>query len=200
MRGNHHPPTSCFEDDFEAIDCLGKWVVGGRQAEGINTADCEQRGGSITGHLFKFSFTEITLTPDDELFDFADDLLFEFDMEVRVSSTGGAPGAFYGQSGVGFAFYNAEGDRIGHVSYTAATTSFPFDFAGNDATAAVIPIAANVNRAYSLTAEEILAHIAVDDDVASVGMTFRTYSSTRPIPSVEAELWIDNVRVTSGSD
>lgn len=191
-------PNVLFEDDFEADDCLGQWIVGGRQLEGVNIANCEERGESTRGHLFKSSFTEITLTPDVEPFPFSDDLVFNFDMEVRVTSTGGVPSAFYGQSSVGFAFYNAEGDLVGNVSYSAATTSFPYDSALNDSSAGAIPIATNVDRSYSLTVKEILSHIAIDDSVASVGMAFRTYSSTRPNPSVEAELWIDNIRVTSG--
>ncbi|NBB87554.1 MAG: hypothetical protein GVY12_15215 [Bacteroidetes bacterium] len=185
-----------FADAFEETNCLGKWIVGGRQQEGINTANCEERNGSVMGHLFKFSFTEITLAPDLDPFLFSSSLVFNFDMEVRVSSTGGAPSNFYGSSGVRFDFYDAEGTVLGSVFYIAATTSFPFQDAADDPTRGAVQIAAGSLRSHSLTAEEILSHVDIAEDaIATVRMSFRAYSSTRPNPRVEAELWVDNVRV-----
>ncbi len=185
-----------FSDDFEEPDCLGKWTVGGRQLEGTNIANCVIRNGSTVGHLFKFSFTEINLVPADGPFTFSNDLIFDFDMEVRVSSSGGAPSNYYGKSAVFFNFRNSEDALLGSVSYIAATTQYPFDSVAADPTRATVQVAENVSTHYSLSAAEILSHIDIDStEIASVEIMFNTYSSTRPNPYVEAELWIDNVRV-----
>jgi hypothetical protein len=190
-------PEGVFTDDFEATDCLGKWTVGGRRQEGTNTADCQVRNESTMGHLFKFSFTEITLSPDQGGFSFSSDLSFSFDMEVRVASTGGAPSAFYGSSGVRFDFLDAEGAFLGSVSYVAATTSFPFEQAADDSTRAAVQIVAGALRSHTLSMDEVLSHIELEpQDITTVEISFRTYSSTRPNPRVEAELWVDNVSVT----
>ena len=190
-------PEKLFVDDFEDVDCLNNWVVGGRQLEGTNIANCEMRDGSVRGHLLKVSFTEITLTPGYGNFPFSDSLTFEFDMEVRVSSTGGAPSAYYGQSGAIFTFYNTESTPIGGVSYIAATTQFPFDNVKDNPISAAVPVAENVNAHYVLGVEEILSYIDIDKtEIATVGISFNTYSSTRPSPYVETELWIDNVIVS----
>ncbi len=121
----------------------------------------------------------------------------KFEMEVRVSSTGAAPSNYYGKSGVDFNFNDSEGAFLGRVSFLAATTQYPFDNVATDPNRAAIQVVENVNRYYLLSVEEILSHINIDEtEIAIVEMTFKTYSSTRPNPYVEAELWIDNVSVS----
>lgn len=193
----NNDPTVLFSDDFEGDPCLDKWVVGGRQAEGTNTADCVIRGDSKRGHLFKSSFTEINLVPNPAPFDFVAGLTFKVDLEVRVSSSGPVPNTqYYGMAEMRFMFRNANGDIIGHVRYAAATTSLPFDDDGADPTRAAIALTPGVSTSHSLTVEDMLSHITIDEnEIATVDMKFNTYSSTRPQPSVEAELWIDNFQV-----
>lgn len=189
--------VALFYDDFENADCLNKWTVGGRQQEGTNIADCEIRNESTMGHLFKYSFTEINFTPAVGAFEFSENLNFEFDMEVRVSSSGSAPSNYYGKSGAEFRFYDSEDNLLGIVSYIAATTQYPFDHDAADPTRASIELTQNNITKLSLSVEDILSNIVIDEtQIAVVGMTFNTYSSTRPIPYVEAELWIDNVIVS----
>lgn len=189
-------PGCVFADNFENENCLQKWTVGGRQQAGTNIADCVDRNGSIVGHLFKFSFTEITITPGYGLFPFSTYLQFNFEMEVQVSSTGGSPKEFYGKSGVDFIFYDNIGNSLGVVSYIAATTSYPFDYAASIPNRAAIQVAEGVNASYSLSVNEILSNIEIDrTKIATVKMNFYAYSSTHPNPYVEAELWLDNVFV-----
>jgi hypothetical protein len=117
-------------------------------------------------------------------------------MEVRASSTSGFPSNYYGCSGAYFQFYNSEDDLLGTVAYIAATTQYPFDIVGDDPTSAAIQVGQNVSSHYSLTMEELLSQIDIDEtDIATVNLIFQTYSSTRPNPYVEAELWVDNVIV-----
>ena len=66
-----------FTDDFEGTDCLNKWVVGGRQLA-TSTATCVERNGSTKAHLYKYSFSEITLTPVSSPFQFSNNLQFDF--------------------------------------------------------------------------------------------------------------------------
>jgi hypothetical protein len=199
--GNDKPTSSelnvIFQDDFEGSDCLGKWVVGGRRAEGTNTANCVEAGSSTKGHLFKSSYTEINLAPAGTPWLYSNDLVFQFDLRVQVSSTGGAPSNYFGQAGVFFYFISGS-QQIGDVSYVAATTSFPFDQAASNPARAAVPIPVTRDSSYSLTVDEILSHIPSIDRsaITQMGMYFSVYSSTRPIPYVNGELWIDNVKVT----
>jgi hypothetical protein len=183
-----------FADEFESSNCLDRWTVGGRQQAGVNTANCVTRHGSTMGHLYKESFTEITLAPVDGPFAFSRDLVFSFDMEVRVYSSGGAPSNYYCKSGVDFEFRDAQGAVLARVSYLAASTSYPFDQAAVSTTTATTAVAPNVNTHYSLALPELLAQVEIDETtIASVGMQFTTYSSTYPTPYTQAELWVDNV-------
>lgn len=192
--------VALFHDDFENADCLSKWTVGGRQQEGTNTADCEIRNNSVKGHLFKFSFTEINLTPATGTFNYSEDLSFEFEMEVRASSTGVAPSNYYGLSGVSFSFYDSDENLLGWVGYITATTQYPFNNVAADPTKAYIETTENIATGHLLSVDDILSNIDIDEiQISTVGILFNTYSSTRPIPSVEAELWIDNV-IVLGSD
>ena len=185
-----------FEDDFEGSPCLNKWTIGGRQQEGTNTANCVLRNNSMKGHLYKSSFTEITLSPTYGPFVFSNNLTFNFDMEVRVYSESGAPINYYGKAGVDFSFKDYGGNTLGKVSYIAATTTYPFDNAAADPTYAAIQVSSNVGTSYSISAGEMLSYINVDkSEIAKVQMTFYVYSSTRPFPYVEGELWIDNIIV-----
>lgn len=194
-------PRVVFEDDFEGNGCLAKWTVGGRRQEGENTADCVERDSSICGHLYKSSFTEITLSPTGGPWPYSESLLFTYDFRVRVYSSGGAPSNYYGRAGVEYQFM--ENDIvIGRVGYIAATTSYPFDQVAGDTAAAFIAIPTDTDLSYSLTVDEILSHVPKIDRsrITGVVMILRVYSSTRPLPYVNGELWIDNIVVTAGSE
>jgi len=183
-----------FRDNFEGGLCLDAWTVGGRQAEGVNIADCVHRDGSVKGHLFKSSFTEINIRPATGGFPYSDELTFDFDLEVRVSSAAGFPPAYYGLAGVRFIFTDAGGNSLGHVRYIAATTSFPFTTTTTTDAVALTP---GIVSRHSVIAADLLGRITLDDAaIDSVVLLFETYSSTRPSPYVEAELWIDDVRVS----
>lgn len=186
-----------FEDSFEAATCLDNWVIGGRQAEGANIADCAVQRESTRGHLFKTSITEVTLAPEMEQFPFSRELTFNFDLELRSFSTEGAPSNFYGSTGVGFDFLSADLQPLGSVSYMSATTPFPFESMADDSTMHAVEVAEDRVHSFSLTAEELLSHVSIDESaIAYVSMRLWAYSSTRPFPTIEAELWIDNVRIT----
>lgn len=179
---------SNFSDDFESG--LSNWTIGGRQLEGTNIADTVQRNGSTVGHLFKFSFTEITL---ERTFDFDATEVFNFEMEVAVSSTTPPAPEFYGQSGVRIFFLDSAGETLGGVEYGAATTNFIFDLFDSDPTRQVNEVAAGIFASYSLSTMELLSQITIDEsEIVETLIQFRTYSSTRPNPSVTAELWVDN--------
>ena len=185
-----------FADDFESSGCLDKWIVGGRQAEGTNIADCVRRSGSTFGHLHKFSFTEITLSPDYGSFPYTDSLQFAFTMAAQTSSSGGAPSNYYGQGGVSFAFLGA-GGSVGSVHFISATTNYPFDQAASNPAHAAIRVNESVNTSYSLSVHDLLEYISVDvGSITSVSMMFFAYSSTRPYPYVYCDVWIDDVLVT----
>jgi len=54
-----------------------------------------------------------------------------------------------------------------------------------------------MKRSNRLEVEDMISLIEIDESkIDNVVMFFKTYSSTRPNPFVEAELWIDNVVVT----
>jgi hypothetical protein len=60
----------------------------------------------------------------------------------------------------------------------------------------VVGITKNSLKHYSLGIDDILANILIDtSQIGSVEMRFRIYSSTRPYPSVTAELWVDAVNL-----
>jgi hypothetical protein len=118
-------------------------------------------------------------------------------MEVRVSSTGGAPSNYYGKSGIYFSFINSDAVSIGSVQYIAATTQYPFEAYSDDPTIAAVQVDENINTHYRLTIDEILSHIDIDEaEINNVQIMLQTYSSTYPNPYVEAELWIDNIIVS----
>ena len=185
-----------FEDDFEEADCFKKWIVGGRQQAGINTAECvKEQNGNKRGHLFKTSFTEINITPN-KTFEFSKLLIFNFDMEVRVSSSNPPSSEYYGKAGVSFNFYNSTDKFLGSVSYIAATTNHPFVSVKNDPKRAAVKIPENINKKYSLQINQILKHIDINEkDIKYVRIYFLTYSSTYPLPYVSASLWVDNVKI-----
>jgi len=188
--------TTLFSDDFDRGGGLSGWIVGGRRLEGTNTADVVQRNGSNQGHLFKFSFTEIELTPGTAPFPFSPNLTFDFDLEVRTSSTGGVPSNYYGMAGARFEFLDAAGTRLGFVAYLSATTSFPYTFYAGDPTVSLTTVTEGSQTRISVSGQTLLSRLMIDaTQVASVNLEFFAYSSTRPIPYVEAEVWIDNVRV-----
>ena len=177
-----------FTDDCESG--LGNWTIGGRQAEGTNIADVQFRNGSNAGHLFKFSFTEITLQ---RAFDFDPNEVFYFDMEVTASSTPPPSSAFYGSSGIDFIFNDDAGQRLGYVQYAAATTDYIYTNFLSDPTINVTQIFAGSNDSYAFLTSDLLTQIDIDETkIVETLVRFRTYSSTRPTPSVTAELWVDN--------
>lgn len=185
---NSSSALTVFSDDFESG--LGNWTVGGRQAEGINIADTVQRHGSSVGHLYKFSFTEITL---DRTFDFDPAERFFFDMEVAVSSTPPPAPNYYGSAGVDFDFRNSLGQSLGRVLYMAATTSFIYTNFLSDPTTNVNQITAGSFDSYAFLTSDLLSQISIDEgQIAQTLVRFSTYSSTRPAPTVTAELWVDN--------
>ena len=181
-----------FTDDFET-GTLDNWVIGGRQAEGTNIADVVTRHGSLMGHLYKYSFTEINFSRQ---FDYQPALRFNFDLEVTAWSDPPPADNYYGSSEVRFSFYDSSEALLGFVRYATATTPYIFYIYQSDPTRHAIEIPADLLQHFSLDVNEILSHIDIDEtEIATVSMLFNTYSSTRPYPAVTAELWVDNVSV-----
>jgi hypothetical protein len=198
------PPVSLstspavFEDDFEGASCLASWIVGGRRLAGANVADCVTREGSTFGHLYKTSFTEVTLSPAVGAFAIADWPTFDFDLEVWVFSAGAPGPTFYSMSGVVFVFRDAQGGHLGSVEYIATSTTYRLNASQGDPTWGVVSVAPSSRQSFSLTTEEILSHINIDEGaVATVEMLLDAYTSAY-VPDMRAELWIDNVAVRRG--
>ena len=179
-----------FTDDFEGGN-LDNWTIGGRQLAGTNIADVVNCGtGSLCGHLFHTSFTEITMYKNFE-YDSSNSGTFHFDLEVDVNSQP-APDAYYGMAGVEFYFLDSGGNTLGSVWYVAATTNFPFTL--GTATRSVNQISENVMEHYAIDVSDMLSQITIDESqITDIQMLLITYSSTYHYPSVSAELWIDNV-------
>ena len=112
----------------------------------------------------------------------------------------GAPSNYYGKSGVGFSFFNSEGDSIGSVSYLAATQHpIHLTVCPGDSARTAVQITQSTNQHYSIRVSDLLSMIDIDEnEIAMIAMTFTTYSSTYPYPSVTAELWVDNVNIFFG--
>lgn len=75
--------AATFTDDFESGN-LDNWTIGGRQAEGSQIANVISYNGSLSGHLYKYSFTEITIFKDFQYNALTDNDLFSFDLSVDV--------------------------------------------------------------------------------------------------------------------
>lgn len=182
-----------FTDDFESG--LVHWTIGGRRLAGPNVADTVFRHGSMMGHLYKFSFTEITFSRE---FPFDPRLRFVFDMEATASSQPPPSPAYYGAASVRIQFLDEDGAFLGLVGYTAATTSYLVDFYRDHPTIRYLSIPRGGLRHHDYRVEALLSEIDVDPaEIASVVLEFNTYSSTYPYPSVSAELWVDDVIVTT---
>ena len=179
-----------FSDDFESG--LGNWTIDGRQAPGTtNIANTVSRYGSMMGHLYKFSFTEVNFY---RIFDYEPQFGFSFDMEVTASSDPPPASNYYGSSGVYFTFRDDAQEVLGTVAYITATTSFPFDQYNPRPDSQYNDVPAGVLRHYELWFDDILPQITIDEmQISTVVMVFNCYSSTYPYPSVSAELWVDNV-------
>jgi hypothetical protein len=188
---SHGAPV--FSDDFESGN-LDNWIIGGRQL-GTNIADVVSCGtGTLCGHLYHSSFTEITLHRD---FQFEQGLTFSFDLEVDVSTTTPPAPEYYASSGVNFSFLDSTDTSLGSVWYVAATTNYPFtDWPSS--TTSVNQIAENVMQHHEIAVPDMLSQIDIDpSQIAKIRMTMNTYGSTYPLPTVSAELWIDNVTLGS---
>ncbi len=188
-----------FTDTFEDGN-LNNWTIGGRQAEGTNIADVVSYNGSLSGHLYKFSFTEITMFRDFQYDDFDNGDLFSFDLAVDVYSSYNPYGSnYYGWAGLTFQLLDSGSSVIGEVYYGAATTDYPFTGGwGNYDWRSINQIAEGTMNHYDISIENLLSQITIDStQIAAIRMEAKTYSSTRPNPTVNAELWIDNVNVGS---
>ena len=184
-----------FRDDFEGVDCLKNWIIGGRQQAGINKAECERNEENTRVHIYKTSFSEINITPNKK-FEYSSKLFFSFDMEVNVSSSEPPSSDYYGKAGVDFVFYDSSDVFLGSVSYIAATTNYPFDIVHYDPIRSAIKITKNNNSNYSLNVNDILKNIEIEKgEIYYVKIIFQAYSSTYPLPNVSASLWIDNVEI-----
>jgi len=183
-----------FTDDFESGN-LNNWTIGGRQLYGTNIANVVNCGtGSMCGHLFHDSFTEINMYRD-FLYDPNDSGTFYFDLEVDVYSQAPPAANYYGMAGVVFSFLDTSGSALGDVRYVAATTNYPFTL--GTATSSVNQISENVMEHYELNVSDMLSQISIDEtQVTDIRMLMVTYSSTAPYPYVSTELWIDNVSTT----
>ena len=181
--------ATVFADDFES-GTLDNWTIGGRQLAGPNIADVVSRHGSLMGHLYKNSFTEITFGRS---FAYEADLQFNFDMETRVTSQSPPSPNYYGSASADFIFRDVDGNNLGSVWYASATTSYIFTVFDADPTRDVVQITGSGLQNYSLDVTEMLSLIGIDETtIDEVFVQFRAYSSTYPYPAVSAELWVDN--------
>lgn len=181
-----------FMDDFESGN-LNNWTVGGRQLLGTNIADTVVRNGSTVGHLYKTSFTEISLQKS-----FAYNPMWQlaFDMEVAASSQPPPSAAYYASSGVDIYFLDQSLGALGSVSYLYNTTDHLANLFSNDPTRSMVAVAPGAMTRYSLDAIDLLSMITIDQTmIGSIDVVYRTYSSTAPYPGTSAELWLDNVNV-----
>lgn len=181
-----------FFDDFESG--LTQWTIGGRQVAGQNIANTVSRHGSMMGHLYKTSFTEVTF---ERTFEYNPLLRFSFDMEVTASSTTPRAPNYYGLAVAIIIFADGVGDKLGDVMYGTATTSYIVDVAAANPTRSYNPVSAGVLQHYDLATDELLSQITIDETaISQITMQFRCYSSTYPNPVVSAELWVDNLTAT----
>jgi len=185
-------PGVVFHDDFES-GSLSNWVQGGRQLA-IGVADTVSRNGSLQAHLYKESFTEITLRRD---FAFNPDYYFAFDMELSVNSNSNPYGdAYYSAARMRFLFRDSANNVIGEVAYARATTPYIFDIADTLSYQAVNPVGTGL-RHYEISVVDLLSQIDVDESaISSIRLEANTYCSTYPQPVVSASMWFDNVWVT----
>lgn len=185
-----------FQDNFEAGTCFDKWTVGGRR-NGTSIADCVTRNGSTKAHLLQDrSHTEVIASPNVGPFAFRRDLTFEFELEVRTSTAGPKPDdTYYGMAEVRFVFLDSAGEILGQVVHIAATTAHPDSWA-SDPAVAVSWLAENVPTIHSYKVGNLLQKIVIDEnEIASVEMRFMALNTTWCQPCVQAELWVDNVKV-----
>ena len=177
--------ATVFTDDFES-GTLDNWTIGGRQLAGPNIADVVSRHGSLMGHLYKNSFTEITFGRS---FSYEADLHFNFDMETSVTSQPPPSPNYYGSASADFIFRDVDGNNLGSVWYASATTSYIFTVFDADPTRDVVQITGSGLQEYSLDVMDMLSLITIDQAaIDEVFVQFRAYSSTYPYPAVSAEL------------
>jgi len=185
-----------FWDDFEAGN-LGKWTIGGRQL-GTNIANVVVRHGSNMAHVYHRDFTEITIQ---NIFPYDPDLTFSFDMESTVRSNASSTSDFYSAAMVEFTFWETEvpeqGAPYGNVKYAKTTSSFPLTRDNVPGTNVYWHrITDSGLQSYSLKASDMLNDIEVTFPVNYVRFRFRSYASGWPY-NMAAEVWVDNVNVTT---
>lgn len=181
-----------FTDDFESGN-LDNWEIGGRQL-GTNIANVVSFAGSLTGHLYHSSFTEITMYRDFQFDEFDINDSFYFDLAVDVASTIPPAPNYYGLAGVSFQFLDTDSNILGFVEYAAATTDYPFTYWASFDNKNGNQIPEGVMNHYEISIADMLSQIIIDQtQITVIRMQARTYSSTYPNPVVSAELWIDNV-------
>ena len=180
-----------FEDDFESGN-LNNWTIGGRQQAGINLANTVNRYGSTVGHLYKTSFTEITLSND-----FAYDSSLNFMFDIEVTSSGAITPPFYSSSSADFDFYDSSGDRLGNVWYGTFSTDFIADLFSSDPARHLIELSEGALVNLDVSVADILSFITIDEaSIDYVQLRLRTYTSW--FGNGTAELWVDNVCVDQG--
>lgn len=186
----HASASTVFYDDFENGN-LDNWIIGGRQL-GTHTANVVTSDtGSLSGHLYQGgAFTEITMSRN---FSFDPNDTFYFDMKVNVGSTPPPASNYYGISGVAFSFLDQNDSTLGSVWYLASTTNYPSNNWVSPSRSVNV-ISENVWYNFELDTLSLLSQISLDQaEITKTQMTFETYSSTWPSPTVTAELWVDNV-------
>ncbi len=182
-----------FEDDFESGN-LNKWTIGGRQLAGTNIANTVNRYGSTMGHLYKYSFTEITLENT-----FTYDSSLNFMLDIEVTSNGSWTPPYFGYSGVSFYFYDSAGGNLGTVTHGTSSTNHLSVIYAADPALQYNALTEGTLLSLDLGVSDILTGISIDESsIDTVLMQFKTYSSTYPQPHVTAELWVDNVCVDQG--
>ena len=190
------PSNGCgtpFADNFEN-GTLAQWTVIGRQ-QGTGSAAVVARNGSQVAQVSHQGFTEIALQ---RVFDYEATYVFQFDIEVQVTSEPPPASNYYASGGMLFTFLDASDAVLGYVAYLRATTNSVFDTLRPDPTREAIEIPAGMNH-YRLAAADIANLITIDTTkVARIAMSAQSYGSTNPYPSVSATTWFDNVMVDCG--
>jgi len=185
-----------FSDDFES-GTLDQWTIGGRQRDGhggINIAEVIYRNSSQMAHIHhSLDTTEITL---EKLLEYCPNLIFNFDMEVSVSSIAGPTDDDYAMGGAFFDFLDSSGELIGFVRYICSTSSYPFTTYNPPPSREYIALPDSSLHSYSFTLEDILSHITVDtDSIAYINFSFWAYNSGFGW-NMSADVWVDNVVVS----
>jgi len=183
-----------FVDDFEDGNLTG-WTVGGRR-EGTNVANVVTRNNSKMGHLYHASMTEIGLTSSTfPLAGFHVDL----DFELRASGGGGSTSNFYAMADVVFVFSGPQNQKA-FVTYYRSTSSFPVKnstWPASGPNGKWIAVANSTPQSLSLSGSDLLTKIPqVPDGLDSVYIWLNTYASAWD-SSMQAELWVDNVVMSS---